>query len=250
MRIILLSLAAMTGAASTSFAQEAVPRTATVAAVGNAQLEQDSLFCCQKKYFWVAAAEIMAIMVLPNYFNRHVSDDTTAVLSGTSFRRNIQRGFVWDPNGFGNNAFDHPYHGNMYFNAARSNGYDFWESSAFTFGGAFLWEMFGENTPPAINDWAATSLGGISIGESLHRAARMVRDNRARGVGRAFSELAGFLLDPVGGFNRALRGEMSRYGPTRKIGSQPAMRARPRPEFAPWHRAIRTARQSPRHTSI
>ena len=58
-----------------------------------------------------------------------------------------------------------------------------------------------------------TSIGGLTIGEALHRTAKMVRDNRATGARRTFLELAGFVIDPVGGFSRALRGEMSRVGP-------------------------------------
>lgn len=186
---------------------EAAPDSAAPTAV------QAATFCCQRKHFWVAAGEVIALELIPNYFNHHVADDTTAVLSGTSFRRNIQRGFEWDPNNLATNMFAHPYHGNVYYNTGRSNGYNFWESQAFAFAGSFIWEMFGENNRGAINDWAMTSLGGITIGEALHRAAIMVRDNEARGVGRAFSELGGFFIDPVGGFSRAIRGEFSKYGP-------------------------------------
>jgi hypothetical protein len=175
--------------------------------------QAEATFCCQKKHFWLAAGEFLALEIIPNYFNRFVADDTTAVLSWTSFRRNVQRGFEWDPNNLATNMFAHPYHGNVYFNAGRSNGYNFWESQAWAFAGSFVWEMFGENNRGAINDWAMTSLGGITIGEALHRAATMVRDNEARGVSRAFSEFGGFLIDPVGGFSRAIRGEWSKHGP-------------------------------------
>jgi hypothetical protein len=170
-------------------------------------------FCCQKKHFWVAAAEVLALEIIPNYFNHFVSDDTTAVLSWDSFSHNVRNGFEWDPNSLATNMFAHPFHGNVYFNTGRSNGYNFWESQAFAFAGSFIWEMFGENNRGAINDWAMTSLGGITIGEALHRAAIMVRDNEARGVSRAFSEFGGFLIDPVGGFSRVVRGEWSKYGP-------------------------------------
>ena len=178
------------------------------------ELQQtDSAFCCQKKYFWFTAGEIIALQIIPNFFNRHVSDDSTAVLSVDSWKHNIETGFEWDPNNFAGNMFSHPFHGNVFFNAARSNGYSFWGSAPFAFAGSFIWEMFGENNRGAINDWAMTSLGGITIGEGLHRAAKMLRDNTARGAGRAFREIGGFLLDPVGGFNRAARGEMSKIGP-------------------------------------
>jgi hypothetical protein len=166
-----------------------------------------------EKVFWITAGEIIALQIIPNYFNHHVADDTTAVLSWNSFKHNIETGFEWDPNNFNGNMFMHPYHGNVYYNAARSNGYSYWGSVPFAFAGSFIWEMFGENNRGAINDWVMTSLGGITIGEGLHRSATMLRDNTARGAGRAFREIGGFLLDPVGGFNRAFRGEMSKVGP-------------------------------------
>jgi hypothetical protein len=170
-------------------------------------------FCCDTKHFWTAGAELVALQAVPWYFNRHVSDDSTAALSFTSWRRNIQRGFEWDNNAVPTNMFMHPYHGNLFFNAARNNGYGYWESVPFAFAGSLMWEMFGENNKGAINDWVATSVGGIAIGEALYRTSQTVWDNRATGLERAGREFAGFLLNPIGGFNRAVRGEWSRVGP-------------------------------------
>ena len=170
-------------------------------------------FCCDRPKFFVAAGEVLALQVVPWYFNRHVSDDTTAALSPTSWRRNIQRGFEWDNNAFPTNMFMHPYHGNLFYNSARNNGYSYWQSMPFAFAGSFLWEFFGENNKAAINDWVATSVGGTAIGEALYRTSHLVWDNSATGMERLWREFAGFFLNPVGGFNRAARGEMSRVGP-------------------------------------
>ncbi len=178
-----------------------------------AQTDESKPFCCDRPHFFPAAGQILALQVIPWYFNRHVSDDTTAALSFTSWRRNIQRGFEWDNNAFPTNMFMHPYHGNLFFNSARTNGYSYWQSVPFAFAGSFLWEFFGENNKAAINDWVATSVGGTAIGESLYRTAYLVWDNRATGLDRVWREFAGFLLNPVGGFNRAVRGEWSRVGP-------------------------------------
>ncbi len=183
-------------------------------------LEKDSVatrnqpkpFCCSSKHIGMAAAEIGILQIMPWYFNRHINDDTTAVLSFSSLKRNIAQGFEWDPNEFVTNMFMHPIHGNVFYNSARSNGYNYYESSAFAWAGSFIWEFFFENNRPAINDWAMTSLGGIAIGEALNRTARMIRDNRATGTGRAARELAGLLLDPIGAGNRLVRGEMTRVG--------------------------------------
>ncbi len=183
--------------------------------VAGQQRQSDGAFCCQRKVFGVAAAEVIALQIIPNFFNHHVADDTTAVLTFDSFDHNVRTGFEWDNNNFTTNMFAHPFHGSVYFNAGRSNGYSFWESAAFAFAGSFIWEMFGENNRGAINDWIMTSLGGITLGETFHRTARMVRDNTARGSGRTFRELGSFFFDPVGAFSRAVRGELSKVGPNR-----------------------------------
>ena len=54
----------------------------------------------------------------------------------------------WDDNMFSTNMFAHPYHGNLYFNAARSSGYSYWQSIPYAFGGSFMWEYFGETHNP------------------------------------------------------------------------------------------------------
>lgn len=170
-------------------------------------------FCCDRKRFGQTAGELALLQAVPWYFNLHVSDDSTAALSLDSWWRNIEQGFEWDPNSFKTNMFMHPFHGAAYYNAARTNGYDVWESSAFAWLGSFVWEFFWENNRPAINDWVNTSAGGIPLGEALFRASTAVWDNRATGAARAWRELTGFLLNPVGGINRLFRGEMTRVGP-------------------------------------
>ncbi|MCK9389946.1 MAG: DUF3943 domain-containing protein [Syntrophales bacterium] len=44
------------------------------------------------------------------------------------------------------NQLLHPYQGSIYYGLARSAGLSFWESSAYTFAGSFLWETAGETT--------------------------------------------------------------------------------------------------------
>jgi Domain of unknown function (DUF3943) len=174
--------------------------------------QDTATFCCRNRIFPVAAGELLALLVIPHYFNRYVADDTTAALSWNSWSHNLRTGFQWDNNAFVTNMFMHPFHGNTYFNAGRSNGYNYWGAAGFSMAGALMWELFGENNRPAINDWIMTGVGGIAVGETLHRTATMIRDNTARGAGRSFRELGAFLIDPVGGFSRAVRGEMSKVG--------------------------------------
>lgn len=174
---------------------------------------QADQFCCDKRYFWPAAGEVGLLLVIPHFFNRRVADDSTAILTLDSWKRNILEGFEWDRDNFKTNMFAHPYHGGVYFNSARSNGYNFWESSLFAWGGSFLWELFGENNRPAINDWISTAAGGMALGEMLHRTSLMLRDNTASGTERTFRELGGLLLNPMGAASRLFRGEMTKIGP-------------------------------------
>jgi hypothetical protein len=177
-----------------------------------ADVPQQATFCCDGRSLGITMIEVGAVMVVPWYFNRFASDDSTAVLSLESWGRNIREGFEWDHDNFKTNMFAHPVHGNLYFNAGRSNGYNFWESAAWAWGGSFLWEMFGENNRPAINDWIATAVGGIAIGEMLHRTSVTVWDNSATGTERALREIGGFVINPMGGASRLFRGEMAKVG--------------------------------------
>lgn len=74
------------------------------------------------------------------------------------WKNNFKRGPEWDADGFGVNFFGHPYSGNFYFNAARSNGYSYWGSFPFAVEGSFLWEFLGEKTKPSYNDFINTPI--------------------------------------------------------------------------------------------
>ena len=170
-------------------------------------------FCCATPQPLVAAAEIVAVQLIPWSVNRFVRKADFAKITFESISRNIEQGFEWDPNSFSTNMFGHPYHGNLYYNAARNNGYDYWRSQAFAWGGSLLWELAGETWRPAINDWVMTSMGGIAIGEATYRASAIIRDNEAHGFERVLREIAGGIVNPVGGFNRLVHGDAWRVGP-------------------------------------
>jgi Domain of unknown function (DUF3943) len=170
--------------------------------------------CNPPKRFWAAAGEWMAVQVVPWAFTRFIRNGEWSRLSIDSWLTNLKFSWQWDNNDFSNNQFSHPYHGAMYFNAARANGYNFWESAPWAFGGSLFWELFGEVWAPAPNDLANTTLGGISLGEMLFRFSSLVLDNRATGSNRVVREVAGTLINPVRGFNRLVRGEMSQVSET------------------------------------
>ncbi|MDR3244476.1 MAG: DUF3943 domain-containing protein, partial [Elusimicrobiota bacterium] len=129
-------------------------------------------------------------------------------------------GFVWDNDNFSMNAFYHPYNGSLYFNAARANGLTFWQAIPFSFAGSLMWEFFGENSYPAINDFAATSIGGIALGEVTHRISRLVLDDSSRGYERAGREILAGIISPMDLLNRILTGEARRYSPIEKNDSR------------------------------
>lgn len=167
-----------------------------------------------KKHFWLGAAEIAILEFIPWALARWVRkwenpEDNWAKVSSKTWWQNISKGWEYDGDAFQTNNFAHPYHGALFYNAGRTNGYDFWESSAWALTGSALWEYFGETFRPSINDWIYTGIGGSNLGEILYRLSSMVTDNRATGSERVWSEIFGTILNPVRGFNRLVTGEMS-----------------------------------------
>ena len=160
--------------------------------------------------FFTAVGEVVLVELLPWSYDRYVAQDDFAFISAASVRENFKAGFGYDRDAFNINQASHPFHGTLFFNAARANGYSYWESGAFTLAGSFLWECCLENTQPAINDIVNTTFGGMSRGEMAHRLGVMLRDNRATGVERFLRELSGAIVDPMGGFNRLVHGELNR----------------------------------------
>jgi len=163
--------------------------------------------CHPPKRFWPAAGELMIVQLIPWSINHFARDAEWADISPKTWATNLENPWVWDNNKFLNNQFSHPYHGNLYFNAARTNGYNFWQSVPWAFGGSLMWEEMGEAWAPSPNDWFNTSLGGITLGEMLFRVSSLTLDNRATGSERTFREIGAGLLNPVRGFNRLIRGE-------------------------------------------
>lgn len=168
-----------------------------------------------KSHFWIAAAELAVVQFIPwamAKWGRKWDDpnDNWANVSPETWWDNIKYGWEYDGDAFLTNYFAHPYHGNLYYNVGRTNGYDFWESSVWSLGGSLFWEYFGETFRPSINDWINTSLNGINLGEMLFRLSSMVTDNTKTGSERFWLEVGGTLLNPVRGFNRLVTGETSK----------------------------------------
>jgi hypothetical protein len=165
-----------------------------------------------QKNFGLAAGEVLLINGIVWAFNEYIRGANFTQVSPRSWYENIKKGFTWDDNHFNTNQFAHPYHGNLYFNSARTNGFNYWESLPFAIAGSFLWECCGETHRMSINDWVATSIGGAALGEMTYRVSSTVLDNTATGSKRMWREIGATLINPVRGFNRLTSGRWSDIG--------------------------------------
>lgn len=144
-------------------------------------------------------------------FDRYIRKAAFAYINFHTIKDNINHGFVWDNDTMGTNMFIHPYHGSLYFNAVRSNGYNYWQSGLFAFGGSFMLEKFMENEYPSTNDIIATPIGGMALGEVFFRTSDLILDDRRMGASRFGLEFTSFLVFPM-------RGLTSRESKTKYTG--------------------------------
>lgn len=160
---------------------------------------------------WRGVAEAFGINMFVWSFDRFLMNEDFAKINGHTIRDNFKTGPVWDTDMFSTNLVAHPYHGSLYFNAARSNGMNFWQSMPFAAGGSLMWEFFMEVEPPSINDMLATTFGGIELGEITYRLSDLFIDNRSTGMERVGREVLSGLISPVRAINRIITGEAWRH---------------------------------------
>lgn len=117
----------------------------------------------------IATGDVFLINMTFNSVARIFLEEDYAQTTVKTMNENLHRYWCWDKDGFFMNQFGHPYQGSLYFNAARSNGLNFWQSFLVTAGGSLMWEEFGETTYPAVNDIITTPICGSIVGETVHR---------------------------------------------------------------------------------
>lgn len=140
-------------------------------------------------------------------FDRYVTQVDWAKITWKTTKHNIKpANWDFDNDPFTTNQFGHPYHGSLFFNSFRSNGYNFYQSAAATAVGSYLWETFAETQAPAPNDFVNTTFGGIVLGEMTHRISNKIINNRTRGMKRQVSEVVAFIINPTNGLNRIFDG--------------------------------------------
>ncbi len=190
-----------------------------------------------KKYpLWIPAAEGLGFNALTFAIDRYIFKfPFSTEVSYSTWKYNISKGWEWDSDRFGINFIGHPYSGTLTFNAARSNGYNYWQSFPFSLGGSLMWEYFGENTRPSYNDIINTPVDGAFLGEILYRISSNILDDRSRGGQRFVREFAAGLINPARGFSRLVQGKSFRI--TNKEVYQKVQQAS---EHLQYNRAVRS----------
>lgn len=167
-----------------------------------------------KKRPWRSAAMVFGINMAVWTFDRYIQKGDFAYINLHTIKENFKHGFIWDNDKMGTNMFLHPYHGSLYYNSARSNGFNYWQSGLYAGAGSAMWELFMECEYPSTNDIIATPIGGMALGEVFYRTTDLILDDKATGWGRFGREFASFVLSPTKGLNRIISGDAWRKRPT------------------------------------
>jgi hypothetical protein len=173
-------------------------------------LREDNPQYNQRSPLWLCALSVLQNNIVTWGGDRYIFNQDFARIGFSSWKRNLKKGPVWDTDRFAMNYFFHPYSGLGYFNAARAHGYGFYESVPFAFAGSLMWEYFGENTLPAVNDLINTTVTGAFLGEVAYRLSSDFLDDRTTGSERVFRELFAAVICPTRAFSRLLQGRVSR----------------------------------------
>ncbi len=173
-------------------------------------LRNDKLEFNTRYPLWTVALKITGANLFTFAVDRYILDYEFSRVGFNSWKHTMQTGWEWDVDRFGMNFIVHPYSGSAFFNAARSSGYNFWESAPFAVLGSLEWEYFGENTLPAYNDIINTPVNGIFLGEVFYRVGSNILNDETTGWERFGRELSVFVLSPTRAFSRLTQGKMFR----------------------------------------
>ena len=161
-----------------------------------------------KTNFVRSAGEVGLVQFIPWTYSYFITEADFSRISFKSIGKNTKlSSWEWDDDSFTTNQFAHPFHGSLYYNAFRSNGYDVLPASLATISGSLIWEIAGENQNPSKNDLVNTTFGGVILGEMAHRLARKLTNNNSIGFRRQANEVVSMFINPMSGFNRILDGK-------------------------------------------
>jgi len=164
----------------------------------------------RKKNYVQAGLEVTAINLLIWSYDMYLEKRGWANISWDSVFNNFRQGYEWDNNGFHTNQFSHPYHGALFYSAARANGLTLLESGAYTAFGSLMWEFILETNRPSQNDSIMTTFGGMALGEALYKIAELVYDGNSAGLERTLRNAFAFLINPVFGY-KIFTGQTSNF---------------------------------------
>lgn len=174
-----------------------------------------------RRPLWLPIIEGIGLNLALGAFNAYIMDSEFAKISFKSVEHNFERGWSTDADELTTNMFAHPFHGSIYYNLARSSGYNYWTSLGVAAIGSWQWEFFMEIEPPALNDWIMTSYGGSMMGEMFYRFSNLILDESAIGGERFWRELGAGIFNPGRLFNRLITGKTSRITNEKLYEKQP-----------------------------
>jgi hypothetical protein len=186
----------------------------------------------------IALSEGLVLNLGLNRFDHFVLKRDYAQITKSSIQHNLTHKPAWDGDGILVNLFAHPYTGGFYFNAARANGFNFWQSIPFTVFGSSVWECFGESLEASLNDLIATPVGGIASGEITHRLSHFLLDDSQRGWKRLGIELLAGIISPMDLLNRMLNGDAWRFSPQVYNGESHDPRQAALVDFSVYNRVV------------
>ena len=116
----------------------------------------------------------------------------------------VSKGMHWDGDNPIFNYILHPYGGAAYFMSARSQGFNFWQSTLYCFCiSTFFWEYGIEAFMeiPSVQDMIITPVAGALIGECFYKVKRrIVADGYTLWGSSILGNVVAFLVDPVNEF--------------------------------------------------
>jgi Domain of unknown function (DUF3943) len=114
---------------------------------------------------------------------------------------NVKAGPVWDNDKWYINYIGHPYFGSVYYQAARTSGYNQWNSMVYSaLMSTFYWEYGVEAFAeiPSLQDLVVTPLGGWIWGEWAYYKKKEILANGGMAMGsKSWGNVALFFLDPI-----------------------------------------------------
>ena len=184
--------------------------------------DQAWLWYQTKVTFGLALGVLGAIALLPERISKW---DKSNIRPFHKWWRNVRSGPVRDTDEWYINYIGHPYFGGVYYVAARSSGYNQWNSFIYSFlMSTFVYEYGIEAMceVPSIQDIIVTPVGGLLYGELAYQGKMHILANDSEVLGsQLLGSAALWLLDPVGKFSQWLSGDGRR--PIQNLSLHPSI---------------------------